>query len=587
MEYNFDMRHIIQTAYLLRVDIDEIIEASKRVSFGTDIPTFYDNRKNYSNADIYLIDNAIYVEETGAPSIYEAIVILASAYLCDKPNYSTNLQKFIVFFNDKKIIIQRIAATQNEIEARINIIRAENEKYDAINIILQLENIDKVMAKICKKLKIKYEWQDNLHHLTFKNVEVGNQVEGYIKYKSITVFVNDQFEVKDIVYEFNGFVYRATWALGIIGNLHPHIDGRDICYGNRSDDHRTYVRMGAMDFSTLLLKESIHCYNPNSPYIKVTDVRTKIDVLEKIVKMSKIEKDGKLINYDTDPEEYSKIFYSELRKCPHCFHILQLEPSDVNATLPCTNSLCEANPIAEISCPVCGIAMVRGLWNTSDRRYDYACQNDTCSNSVAGREREARIRRMKETMRRLIRDFYPTVSFISKSGNTRYVNYYHGAYLLCPCCGEPLTWGTDANNMFICLNPADKVGYNAVFYESNPTNLDNLVTEIETTTTEMTAEVIQERLTALNANELNLSTRTSSIQKIFKSMFLKLKLRFRCTECGHNLNAANHLHMLSGSLRCAYCGAMVMDYKTIYDKHIESGGVAYPALVEYIVINSD
>ncbi len=304
-----------------------------------------------------------------------------------------------------------------------------------------MKNPALILPKACRKLGIKYEYAGRKHSFGFKNVKSGNDIEGYIKYRGITIICDEDLKSKDVIYDFNNFSYRNSWQLSLIGNLHPHIaTNANICFGNRGSDAQLYRTSGAYEFYALLLKESVGAYDPQNPYEKISSIIPKILALEKVAEINKVLDDaGDMITNATHPKEYARLLLTKLKKCRCCNGFLVPNPEHPDQESSCITDNCEANPNAEMQCPSCSVPMRRGVWNTQTARYAWECHNEECDSSVQAIERERVRQQRRLEIQRLIDSHFSQTTFTAKNGHQRTVAIFDGNYIPCPACNEPLT----------------------------------------------------------------------------------------------------------------------------------------------------
>lgn len=452
MEYSFDMKNIIQTAFILNVHVDEIIDASKRTTvifetLSTPLWNVVGNPVEYMSAHCWKNLNADTIVATcsGTPNEYQQVFILAYAYLVTKPNIKNNIGKVKTFLEDFRRRSGNIRNHESNIASYMSAIRTEYEGMYRLS--LNTQNMQLMFKKICKRLKVKYEFADDLHRFTFKNITIGNDTEGYLKYKTVTVITNDDFVIKEIIYGFNGFSFSTSWGFSLIGHLHPHINVTNICYGNRSGDHTLYKTTGAYDFLLLLIKESLETYDSHSPYEHLGNIIRRVEVLESIVQMGDVQENGVIITHESNPRRYTELLLSKIKRCPHCNSMLMANPIDPHASISCTNLSCHANPNAELKCRSCETILTRGSWSQARQQYNYECHNtrQNCSQSVEAKEYEKYKKRIAATIKKVKEQHFTIGQFTDKTGYDRRAVMRNGAYIPCPYCGEPL--GED----YICV----------------------------------------------------------------------------------------------------------------------------------------
>lgn len=89
--------------------------------------------------------------------------------------------------------------------------------------------------KACKKHKVTLNMVYNGIELTFRNIRIGDEISGYINYKSIIIFMSLDFKtVEARVFNFKGFHIETKWHL--IPSPHPaFLEGLPILGGLLED----------------------------------------------------------------------------------------------------------------------------------------------------------------------------------------------------------------------------------------------------------------------------------------------------------------------------------------------------------------
>ena len=235
--------------------------------------------------------------------------------------------------------------------------------------VFNIKQINKVMAKH----KGFAEMSNGDIKLTFNKIRSGNDVEGYVNYKFISVFlpINDigirNLNSNRIIYGFQKFSFDSNDRVHGIYTLHPHIaNNGDFCWGNRSSDWELYSGTYNFPFMIDLLYESLNTFNPASPYLHVNTIINIIKTL------TVVYKDYRKLNPAKTPNELANHIFSGVNVCRSCSTVLGTDGK-------CFRDGCRANENAIITCR-CGVTMERGEWE--GQQYNWICRNVTCLNSI-------------------------------------------------------------------------------------------------------------------------------------------------------------------------------------------------------------
>ena len=103
------------------------------------------------------------------------------------------------------------------------------------------------LQKACKKLKIDCKEMENGRiALTWKEVKIGSEQQGYITYSRIILLIDILFQVHRYIIGFKEFYYDSTWGI-LEFPLHPNIDADIFNYGRNHHlewlDHSNYEQM--------------------------------------------------------------------------------------------------------------------------------------------------------------------------------------------------------------------------------------------------------------------------------------------------------------------------------------------------------
>jgi len=198
----------------------------------------------------------------------------------------------------------------------------------------------KDIIKSVKKLKLKYELKKNfggekeLLRIYFKNVKIGNEIEGYMRYKQIDLYLKPySLTLVDSVFTFNHFKLTRSEYTPI--PFHPHINS-SFCFGNVSDEFNSYISNGFYDFALAIIKETVYHYDAENPYINISKLRRKIDFCEKMWRETESQRDN-----------FQRIDLT----CPACG---EMAIRNSNGDIECLSQTCKMNPLYVDNCGLCG-----------------------------------------------------------------------------------------------------------------------------------------------------------------------------------------------------------------------------------------
>jgi hypothetical protein len=204
-------------------------------------------------------------------------------------------------------------------------------------------------------MKIKLEKTDQNIIMNFKQIKVGNDVEGYVSYKNIEITFDLRFKLLRTRFYFNKFMYDTGWEMDL--SMHPHI-GSYVCYGNRADDFNAYLAHHNFPFLLDLIKETVNSYYPERPFIDIRKLGSRIKAVEKALIGSKL---GDCENDEKKSKEIFQFVRGKLTMCgcgsyqylghctnPNCVHSLEYQethpaPATIDELI---DSLEESTPIA-------------------------------------------------------------------------------------------------------------------------------------------------------------------------------------------------------------------------------------------------
>lgn len=367
----FEERQYIEAAFFLQVPVKKLralhFVVSTPIEFNAiDSPIFnIDGSYNYY---IKYYQNKVYYYGN-----IPVLMLLCSAYIISEKQ-AFQLQPMLTKLREWT---QRNQAIAEILERHQRDLRYALERYGSDVPTFQLQNFSlKTINKIMAKHKGSAEFVGNDLKLTFNKIRCGNDIEGYVNYKSITVFLPfNKFGTRNlnsnrIIYTFQKFSLDTCDKINGIPALHPHISGGDaeFCFGNRDEDWRIYAMSYNFPFIIDLIYESLHTYNPSSPYIHISMLINVIKTLNMVYK------DYKKLNPASTPGVLASHIFRGVNTCPKCYTILGVDGA-------CIRDRCRANPLAVINCDRCGVAMERIEWDAEHRQYKWVCRNTSCTKS--------------------------------------------------------------------------------------------------------------------------------------------------------------------------------------------------------------
>jgi hypothetical protein len=160
-----------------------------------------------------------------------------------------------------------------------------------------------------KKMKIKLEKTDQNIIMNFKQIKVGNDVEGYVSYKNIEITFDLRFKLLRTRFYFNKFMFDTKWGIDL--PMHPHISSY-VCYGNRADDFNAYLAHHNFPFLLDLIKETVNSYYPERPFIYIKKLGSRIKAVEKALIGSKL---GDCENDEKKSKEIFEFIQGKLTMC--------------------------------------------------------------------------------------------------------------------------------------------------------------------------------------------------------------------------------------------------------------------------------
>lgn len=576
MTYNFRTEQMVEVALIYNVDVQKIIDGSKKVLMLT--PSEWEEFRLRAPDDmIALHSDSVFeihyssqigmaVKVRGQLSDKPLLLILGAAYLLDFPNLERNYDKYRNYIDTYADGKNAIANISRQISDRIEQIRDISKRINTGKLTISTRDVLKVLPKACKKMKIGFEIKNEKFYFTFKNVVITNQVEGTLRYKSITLVTTREFSIKDVIYEFNGFTMQNSWGLNL-GYMHPHISGTIICYGNRSDDFHAYLENSAYEFIALLYKESVHSYDNHNPYESLVTIARKITALEKVVKVHKVFEDNVLVTPETNPKKYAQLMFNSLKRCNVCRHFLDPSIGENQELVwsSCINPSCHSNPHAEIHCPECQSLLVRGDWNYD--RYNYECHNAQCRASVQYRAMEQKREEIRNKFRDLVYERVKAVPFINKSGREISVAEIDGQLVKCPICNMPLAFN---GRLLTCTQSgANSLCYNVSIYMIEDGVSDELMDSyLETGVPDKLPDnyhIYRHRYYS------NINTRITA--NLLRIAYAK-GFSYECSDCERDGLHWDNIDVIDDRLAHDSCGTYLeLTQKELYEEAIEKGWI--------------
>ena len=365
----FEERQYIEAAFFLQVPAKKLrmLHIAPVTPLEFDAINAIAHKLNERHYIKYYQDKFYY---RGNPSANE---LLCSAYLI---NVKQTFQ-LVSMLNKLHLWEKRNLAINETYKSYHENLQYALSKYSEIST-YQLQNFSiRTINKIMAKHKGYAEFTEDSLKLTFNKIKCGNEIEGYINYKAITVFLplskmgTRNLNSNRIIYTFQKFSIDTYDKIVGVPTLHPHISSwgsSEFCFGNRDGDWDIYAETYNFPFMIDLIYESLHTFNPASPYIHVN---TLINIIKTL---NVVYKDYRKMNPQSNPSELASHIFRGVNKCNRCGTILS--PEGV-----CFVEGCHANPNATVSCNRCGIDMERGEWNNGHSAYNWICRNTSCSNS--------------------------------------------------------------------------------------------------------------------------------------------------------------------------------------------------------------
>lgn len=294
-----------------------------------------------------------------------------------------------------KIMSERIEDFESLYRQLSSIHNKMNEYHIHINDEIDPDKLNKILKGFKRKYKIKGDiTEEGLIKLSFKNLKVGNELEGYIIYKTLEFYidVDNMYRIKKIRFTFkSGLVYDTDWRLQTDLYFHPHISFTNICYGNQQNFVNAYIASDDIEMFVDVLYSVVTGYNPGShnenddemngnqvPYQSVTQISQSLSQLEElwdnITDIENIDQRSKqVLSMQRIYPEGAMSFSPD--ECPNCG--VELSHNDDDDFYYCDNEYCISSGAHLERCPECNSVMTR-VWNSENRYYRHFCRNRDC-----------------------------------------------------------------------------------------------------------------------------------------------------------------------------------------------------------------
>lgn len=376
----FSDREYAEAAYLLRIPMRRLQQLNIYPVSPREARTL---GESYTGIDteylyemtFYPVDNKIfYFINTAISTDVEALrqlntFILGASYLISSGRiyivniFTSNFHCYAGILDE----IRRMRSNRDHYQNRMNELEQKISVFDLPDFNF------KEISKIARKFKCKSSNEGSDLILKFNKVKCGNETEGYVAYKSITLYFKLGFMLQPYRYkmEFQNFIYDSSHPISGVRSLHPHLnDESHICYGNRDGDMVLYTRILNFPFIFEVWHTSLNSYDSENPY---TNIKT---ILQKLKVLNIVYKDCEKMNPSSTPQQLMEHMASSLDNCPQCHNII------ATSTNICTNLTCTRCADASIYCGDCGSLTERGEWSETRNRYHWYCRNENCGSFV-------------------------------------------------------------------------------------------------------------------------------------------------------------------------------------------------------------
>lgn len=282
------------------------------------------------------------------------------------------LVKWYSFAYKQSIDVTRVNNFIGNIQSEEHNRRAHLESIEYYEALIQKEDTGyhslkffdfKEFHKVARAQKVGVYKDGESYRMNFKNVSCGNETEGHINYKAVNLWVNSKFQLTKCEFVFSKFVLNSEW---FSHTVHPHISGRSgICYGNRKSDFQLYRDHLAYEFYIDLISETVRSYNPDNPYVSLSEVRSQLAVYEEVLRGNKTLEEMPIAERSRRIVEMST-----LDECSRCGNYMMAGR--------CNNLECVACPDHIEICSACNNPM-EATWEEHQRLNTYRCEeHDIC-----------------------------------------------------------------------------------------------------------------------------------------------------------------------------------------------------------------
>ena len=340
--YNYTQQDIFTAAMLVREPMSIVATKTPSVVFcetdgefadieldsGTNWNIMMVNGKSFFNIN----EKTLYVDKTilNNASMGE---ILALAYAC---NHSVDFARgFSRHINNKKESIKRYEERVNELTRAYKYNDTEDFTFHNIELIKQAA----INSGVEFGVKDEY-FTLRFFNRTFWDDDPENPQS--VTYPSVRIYFNYEFNLRKSEFE----VGKGVFINKEVGQLleycpHPHLTFSSICYGNRENDAKVYIKNKHYEFFMDLLGETLNSYNPDNPYYTFDKVQTSVRVARKYLR-----------DYDKakwDFVKYVMDMQSHGLRCKYCRRPL------VNGE--CVHPDCPVSVLYHKVCPECTAQM--------------------------------------------------------------------------------------------------------------------------------------------------------------------------------------------------------------------------------------
>lgn len=294
----------------------------------------------YSDSNFYYKDekSAIYIQYTNSYTYYQIYLMLEGL------EEQINDIKTYIHHNDQ--IIESVKGHFESVESAYNSILARlssRKEYSPFN----YEEI----RKITKQMKIgftldEYSSYGKVMKFDLGKIVCGDDKEGYINYQNISVWLDKKMTLLKMGFDFRKWRYETNWKY--LSNIHPHVNGNSLCYGNRKEDVAFYKVNNEWGLMLATYRECFTSYYPTSSYCKIKDIAGMLRFMNK--HSEEIEYPSDVITDEAKSRWYYNFIKRQAKRCRHC--------DNSYFTEECDNEDCIGNPATEKLCPCCDTKMI-------------------------------------------------------------------------------------------------------------------------------------------------------------------------------------------------------------------------------------